>query len=183
MKRNKCVFRNIFFSSEYNGRLWEVVIFLLLTCKFRRSVLMDRYGSYHRICDWEWVFCTKFNSEQFLFKVIFDIISIFCSVQPQSELPFQFQYIIIFQKWQYFKNGNLYSTLAPFLGETTKVFFVGNLIPNNFCLKWFWIQSVFFAAFSLKVIQLSHSSKAASTLEQKRARGRLRRGMRSIGDV
>ncbi len=44
-------------------------------------------------------FCMKFSAEQLLFESFFDTIGIFCSVH-QSESTFQFQYIIIYQKWQ-----------------------------------------------------------------------------------
>ncbi len=38
-------------------------------------------------------FCTKFNSEQLLFKSFFDVMRIFGSIEPQS-VSFPFPYII-----------------------------------------------------------------------------------------
>ncbi len=42
------------------------------------------------------LFCTKFNFEQLIFKVFFDPMRIFGSVEPQTESTFPFLYIIIF---------------------------------------------------------------------------------------
>ncbi len=38
--------------------------------------------------------CMKFNSKQLLFQAFFDIMRIFGSIEPQSELNFPFLYII-----------------------------------------------------------------------------------------
>ncbi len=45
------------------------------------------------------LFCTKFNSEQLLFKPFFDVMRIFGSIEPQSEFNLPFLYIKRF--WTY----------------------------------------------------------------------------------
>ncbi len=46
------------------------------------------------------LFCMKFNAEQLWFQSSFDVIRIFGSVEPLSELTFLFLYIILFQRGQ-----------------------------------------------------------------------------------
>ncbi len=44
-----------------------------------------------------WVFCKKFNSEQFSFKAFCDIIVTFCRIHPKSEPTLPFKCIIIYR--------------------------------------------------------------------------------------
>ncbi len=99
-------------------------------------------------------FCTKLNSEQFLFKAFFNIMQIFGSVEPLSKSIFLFQHMIIFQRWQssVFVASQLHSCGRYALIE----FFIQNLMLNNFYLKHFLIQCIFLAALSPKVNLLSH---------------------------
>ncbi len=85
-----------------------------------------------------WSFCTKFNSEQLLFKQFFDIIGNFGSVELSSESTFLFQYIIIFQRWQSFEHPRIYcpvylllpkSNFALFLSFSDLVL-VGGILPS-----------------------------------------------------
>ncbi len=50
------------------------------------------------------LFCTKLNSTQLLFEQFFYIIGNLCSVQPENESTFPFQYNIIFETYQSFKS-------------------------------------------------------------------------------
>ncbi len=45
-------------------------------------------------------FGRKFNSQQLLSEMFFDIIGILHSIEVESECTFPFQYIIIFPKYQ-----------------------------------------------------------------------------------
>ncbi len=47
--------------------------------------------------------CTEFNAHQLSFEAFSHIMRISGSVQPQSESTFPFFYIIIFQRWEFFK--------------------------------------------------------------------------------
>ncbi len=96
-------------------------------------------------------FCTKLNSEQLLFKALFDVMNIFGSIEPLSKSTFLFQYIIIFQRWQSSIFGAPRST--P-LGDRHKR--CTKLMLNNFYLKHFLIPCIFLAALSSKVNLLSH---------------------------
>ncbi len=75
----------------------------------------------------------EINSQQLLFKLLFDRISNFDSVQPDSESTFPFQSNKIFVTFQ-----SLELPRAPLLREMdmcVHTLFVQNLILNNFNLN------------------------------------------------
>ncbi len=89
-----------------------------------------------------WLFCTKFNSEQLLFEQFFDINGNFGSVQSKSESTFLFQYNIIFETYQSFEP----SSSTP--GETDMCTQHGT--HWLFCIK-FSAQQLLFEQFFNKI--------------------------------
>ncbi len=99
---------------------------------------------------WKIELSTTFTCSIFLFNQYFLQRSVL------KWIYFPNQYTIILQTWQCLE------PLAPLLGRWTYApteFLVANLILNNFYLKHFLIQSVFFGVFSSKENLLSCFSK------------------------
>ncbi len=88
-----------------------------------------------------WLFCMKLNAKQLLFKVFFDIMRIFGSVQPWSESPFPFQYNIILETCQYFKPRSFTPGRDRHMRSPTFLYQIQ--FSTNFIWTIFWYNWLF----------------------------------------
>ncbi len=102
------------------------------------------------------VFCGKLNFIQFLFEAFFSTISILQQRSAIKGVNFPIPVLYNISKIAIFGGPELHSWGRQRYAFSE--FFVGNLNPNNSCLRHFLISLVFFVSFSPKVNVLFHSS-------------------------